>query len=62
MANSQDDIVSQSILQQDKENYIANSLMRVLLNNNVNQSKCYRIIELLKEKVLGSSGHEEKTI
>lgn len=53
MVSNQDNAVSQSILQQDKENYIANSLMRVLLNNDVNQSECYRIIELLKEKVLG---------
>ena len=56
MDNSQDNIICQTILQLEKENYIANSLMRVLFNNNVNQSECYRIIELLKEKVLGKGG------
>ena len=39
--------------QREKENYIANRLARILYANNVNQSECYRIIQLLKEKVLG---------
>lgn len=36
-----------------KENYIANMLVRTLYSNNVNNSECYRIIKLFKEKVLG---------
>ena len=40
-------------IQRQKENYIANMLVRTLYSNNVNQSECYRIIQLLKEKVLG---------
>lgn len=39
--------------QRAKENYIANMLVRTLYFNNVNQSECYRIIQLFKEKVLG---------
>lgn len=54
------DKVSQYISQYDehmkqleKENYIANMLVRTLYSNDVNNSECYRIIKLFKEKVLG---------
>lgn len=40
--------------QTEKENYIANMLVRTLYSNNVNNSECYRIIELFKKKVLGN--------
>lgn len=39
--------------QQEKENYIANMLVHTLYSNDVNNSECYRIIKLFKEKVLG---------
>lgn len=39
--------------QLEKENYIANMLVRTLYSNNVDNSECYRIIKLFKEKVLG---------
>lgn len=39
--------------QLEKENYIANMLVRTLYSNDVNNSECYRIIKLFKEKVLG---------
>lgn len=39
--------------QLEKENYIANMLVRTLYSNDVNNAECYRIIKLFKEKVLG---------
>ena len=51
--NINNNIELQHTEQQEKENYIANMLIRTLYSNNVNQSECYRIIELFKEKVLG---------
>lgn len=47
------DVVEQACKQCEKENYIANMLVRTLYSNNVNNSECYRIIELFKKKVLG---------
>lgn len=44
-------VVAQQMEQHYKENYIANMLMSTLFSNNVNVSECYRIIELLKEKI-----------
>lgn len=38
----------------DKENYIADMLVRTLYSNNVNNTGCYKIIKLFKEKVLGN--------
>ncbi len=46
-----DNVVMQTSYQLEKENYIANSLLRILLANKVNQSECYSIIERLKKKV-----------
>ena len=40
-------------MQQEKENYIADMLVHALYSNNVNNSECYNIIKLFKEKVLG---------
>ncbi len=40
--------------QNEKENYIANMLVRTLYSNNVENDECYRIIKLFKNKVLGS--------
>ena len=42
------------ITQQEKENYIADMLVHTLYSNNVNNSECYNIIKLFKEKVLGN--------
>ncbi|WP_199714593.1 hypothetical protein [Roseburia sp. 1XD42-69] len=39
--------------QLEKENYIADMLVRTLYSNDVNNSECYRIIKLFKEKILG---------
>lgn len=38
--------------QNEKENYIANMLVRTLYSNNVKNDECYRIIKLFKNKVL----------
>lgn len=38
----------------EKENYIANMLVRTLYSNNVDQEECYRIIKLFKDMVLDS--------
>lgn len=46
--------ISDSITQQEKENYIADMLVHTLYLNNVNNSECYNIIKLFKEKVLGN--------
>ncbi|WP_305113949.1 hypothetical protein [Thomasclavelia cocleata] len=40
--------------QLEKENYIADMLIRTLYSNDINNSECYRIIKLFKEKVLGN--------
>ena len=53
MFDINNNIVQQTIYQNEKENYIANMLVRVLYSNNVNNSECYNIIKLFKEKVLG---------
>lgn len=48
------DYAEQATKQAEKENYIADMLVRTLYSNNVNNSECYRIIELFKRKVLGN--------
>lgn len=40
--------------QLEKENYIADMLVRTLYSNDVSNSECYHIIKLFKEKVLGN--------
>lgn len=40
--------------QLEKENYIADMLVRTLYSNDVSNSECYRIIKLFKEKILGN--------
>lgn len=40
--------------QLEKENYIADMLIRTIYSNDINNSECYRIIKLFKEKVLGN--------
>ena len=45
--------ISNPIMQQEKENYIADMLVHTLYSNNVNNNECYNIIKLFKEKVLG---------
>lgn len=49
------DAVTQLNQQMEKENYIANMLVRTLFSNQVDNSECYRIIELFKKKVLGAN-------
>ena len=44
-------VVSRQMEQREKENYIANMLVRTLMSNTVTYIECCRIIELLKEKV-----------
>ena len=51
--NNNINIVEQASKQIEKENYIADMLVRTLYSNNVNNSECYNIIKLFKEKVLG---------
>lgn len=47
-------VVEQASKQLEKENYIADILVRTLYSNDVNNSECYHIIKLFKEKVLGN--------
>lgn len=49
------DVVAQTNQQMEKENYIANMLVKTLYSNQVDNSECYRIIELFKKKVLGTN-------
>ena len=49
----ENNIISKMMVQKEKENYIADMLVRTLYSNKVNKSECYRIIELFKRKVLG---------
>ena len=46
-------IVEQASKQLEKEKYIADMLINTLYSNDVNNSECYHIIKLFKEKVLG---------
>ncbi len=40
------------MLQQEKENYIADMLVRTLYSNDIDSEECYHIIELFNKKVL----------
>ena len=51
---NKNDIVGKTMDQLYKENYIADMLVRTLYSNDVNDSECYNIIKLFKEKVLGN--------
>ena len=53
MFNYNLNVVEEVSKQLEKENYIADMLVHTLYSNNVNNSECYRIIKLFKEKVLG---------
>lgn len=37
--------------QLEKENYIADMLVRTLYSNHVNEDECFRIIDLFKDKI-----------
>ena len=50
---NENDVVGQTTYKLDKENYIANMLIRTLYSNDVDNSECYNIIKLFKERVLG---------
>lgn len=52
--NNNLNVLNQIETQLEKENYIADMLVRTLYSNDVNKSECYQIIKLFKEKVLGS--------
>lgn len=43
-----------STIQQEKENYIADMLVRTLYSNDVNNAEIYHIFDLFKYKVLGN--------
>lgn len=47
-------IIEKTIEQHEKENYIANMLIRSLYANDVNEEEIYDIIKLFKDKVIGS--------
>lgn len=44
-----------SLVDNEKEAYIANMLINTLYSNDVSNAECYRIIKLFKDMVLG--GH-----
>lgn len=50
----QNNIIEKVYEKNEKENYIANMLVRTLYSNDVENAECYRIIKLFKDKVLGS--------
>lgn len=54
MFNDNINFFEQGAKQREKENYIANMLVRTLYSNDVNNCECYHIIKLFKEKVLGN--------
>lgn len=45
-------VVIQAMEQQNKENYIINSLIRVLYGNNLNDSERFHIVEEFTRRVL----------
>lgn len=52
--SNQNELFFESMMQQEKENYIADMLVRTLYSNDVNNAECYRIVKLFKDKVLGN--------
>lgn len=44
-------IIDKVSTQYEKENYIANMLVRTLYSNDINNSEVFQIIKLFKEKV-----------
>jgi len=50
----QNSIIEKVYEKNEKENYIANMLVRTLYSNDIENAECYRIIKLFKDKVLGS--------
>ena len=50
---NENNIATKSTEQLQKENFIADMLVRTLYSNSVNNAECYHIIKLFKEKVLG---------
>lgn len=46
------DVVGKAMKRCEKENYIADMLVRTLCSNKVDNDECYRIIKLFEEKVL----------
>lgn len=49
----QNELLYNVSLQQEKENYISDMLVRTLYSNDVNNAECSRIIKLFEERVLG---------
>lgn len=47
-------IMHKAMDQMDKENYIVDMLINTLYSNNVNDSECYRILKLFKERIIGN--------
>ena len=54
-------VISQQMEQHNKENYIANMLVRILMSNTVTYIECCHIIELLKEKIQCVKDFDEAT-
>ena len=54
-------VVSQQMERHEKENYIANMLVRTLMSNTVTYIECCHIIELLKEKIQCVKDFDEAT-
>lgn len=52
--SNQNELFFESMMQQEKENYIADMLVRTLYSNDVNNAECYRIVKLFEDKVLGN--------
>lgn len=52
--HTSNNIAEKTLEQREKENYIANMLVRTLYSNDIENAECYRIIKLFKDKVLGS--------
>ena len=50
----QNSIIEKVYEKNEKEDYIANMLVRTLYSNDIENAECYRIIKLFKDKVLGS--------
>lgn len=55
--NNNINVVEQACQQLEKENYIADMLVRTLYSNDVNNAVCYRIIELFTKKFLVNNHH-----
>lgn len=49
--SNQDNPVVQQMIQDEKETYIANCLIRIIMAENLNDDECERVLAIVRERV-----------